>query len=198
MSDQSIPPPQYTLWECVNVAIVVAKRALEEVRALSRIPGPEGKEGPQGKTGERGDAGPEGPIGPTGHEGRKGDPGTPGRDGLGFDAIEKIDEEKEYGFKFVLSGAVVREFRFTKPTANIADAYKRVWKEGEYKRGDVVTFGGSAFLAMRDTSDKPEASDAWVLWVKRGRDGKNGDNGKPGPAGPRGEKGDRGDRGYSG
>ena len=85
-----IAAPEDTLHGAAEVAIAVAKRALEEVRALSRIPGPEGKEGPQGKTGERGEAGPEGPIGPTGHEGRKGDPGPPGRDGLGFDAIENF------------------------------------------------------------------------------------------------------------
>jgi hypothetical protein len=38
----------------------------------------------------------------------------------------------------------------------------------------MVSFGGSAFIAQRDTTDKPESSDAWRLAVKRGRDGKPG------------------------
>ena len=56
MSD--LPTPQYTLWECMAVVLAMATRALEEVRALSRQPGPQG---PQG---------------------------VPGMDGLGFDSID--------------------------------------------------------------------------------------------------------------
>lgn len=53
---------------------------------------------------------------------------------------------------------------------------KGIFKSGEpYERGDMVTFGGSVFVAQRDTtgSEKPEASPAWRLMVKRGRDGKD-------------------------
>jgi integrin beta 3 len=49
-----------------------------------------------------------------------------------------------------------------------------VWREGQYAKGDSVTFGGSSWIAQRDTTDKPETSDAWRLAVKRGRDGKDG------------------------
>lgn len=199
MSDHSVPPPQYTLWECMQVCIALSKRALEEVRALSRIPGPEGKEGPQGKQGPQGVPGPEGAVGPVGREGQKGEQGTNGRDGLGWDSLEKIDDENEYGIRVVQDGTVIEEYRWAKPQAKtLADCYKRVWKEGlSYQRSDVVTFGGSAFLAMKDTTDKPETSDSWVLWVKRGRDGKDGKSLK-GDRGDKGEKGDVGPRGYSG
>ena len=141
MSD--LPSPKYSLWECLAAALALATRALEEVRALARLPGPQGKQG------------------------------IPGRDGLGFDAIETIDDDGDYGFKFVAAGQVVKECRFRKPVANMADAYRGVWKAGDYRRGEVVTYGGSSFLAKADTKDKPEQSDAWVLWVKRGRDGRD-------------------------
>jgi integrin beta 3 len=141
MSD--LPSPKYSLWECMAAALALATRALEEVRALARIPGPQGKQG------------------------------IPGRDGLGFDAIEPIDDDGEYGFKFVAAGQVVKECRFRKPVANFADVYRGIWKPGDYRRGEIVTYGGSAFLAKADTEDKPEKSDAWVLWVKRGRDGRD-------------------------
>ena len=140
MSDLS---PKYTLWECVTAAVTLAMRALEEVRALSRLPGPQGKQG------------------------------IPGRDGLGFDAIETIDDE-DYGFKLVSGGQVVKECRWRKPVANIADAYRGIWNAGtDYRRGEAVTYGGSMFLAKADTTDKPEKSEAWVLCVKRGRDGRD-------------------------
>lgn len=170
MSEQSLPPPRYTLWESMGVCLAMATRALEEVRALARIPGPDGKDGLNGKDGKDGV---DGKDGEPGRQGEMGKAGTPGRDGLGFDTVEKIDEDGEYGFRFVQDGSVLKEFRFQKPSANLADCYKGVWKGDSHRRGDVVTLGGSAFLAMRDTSDKPETSDAWKLWVKRGRDGKD-------------------------
>ena len=41
-----------------------------------------------------------------------------------------------------------------------------------YEQGDCVTFGGSTWLATRETSARPETDDSWRLVVKRGRDGK--------------------------
>jgi hypothetical protein len=37
--------PKYTIWEAINAAVSVSTRALEEIRALSRIPGPRGPDG---------------------------------------------------------------------------------------------------------------------------------------------------------
>lgn len=169
MSDNSIPRPQYSLWQCVGVSIAVAKRALEEVRALQRMPGPEGKQGPRGLKGDIGEKGEPGPEG----RGVEGKAGPPGRDGLGFDAIEKIDDPDEYGFRFKQGETVLREFKFARPKANLADFYQGVWKEGEYQRGAATTFGGSLFIALCDTKAKPETNSDWKLAVKRGRDGRD-------------------------
>jgi integrin beta 3 len=53
--------------------------------------------------------------------------------------------------------------------------YREVWREGEYERGDVVTWGGSIFIAQRKPTGKPGDPDSgWRLAVKHGRDGKDG------------------------
>ena len=41
------------------------------------------------------------------------------------------------------------------------------------EKDDIVTFGGSAWIALQDTEDAPGSSDSWRLLAKRGRDGKN-------------------------
>lgn len=168
----SVPLPQYTLWQCIGTALALSRRAIEAVRELEREPGPPGPEGPPGIRGLQGPPGPEG-KGIQGEPGQSGRDGLPGRDGFSFDDFEPIDDEKEYGFRLKQNGAVLGERRWQKPVANIADIYKGVWKEGEFQRGQLVTQGGSLFLAQRDTTDKPETSDAWKLIVKRGRDGRD-------------------------
>lgn len=57
--------------------------------------------------------------------------------------------------------------------------YKGVFSRGtEYSENDVVTYGGSMFIAMKDAPEgAPGTSDDWRLSVKRGRDGKDGRNG---------------------
>ena len=47
MADSSFPAPRYSLWQAIGVALGLATRAIEEVRA--------GKPGPQGERGERGE-----------------------------------------------------------------------------------------------------------------------------------------------
>jgi collagen type III alpha len=62
--------------------------------------------------------------------------------------------------------------------------YRGVYRSGEqYQKGDVVTFGGSSWIAMTDTQSKPESDDTWKLSVKRGRDGRDGAKGDPGEKG---------------
>lgn len=50
-----------------------------------------------------------------------------------------------------------------------------VWKEGKaYLQGDGVTWGGSFWIAQKETEAKPDAADgSWRLSVKKGRDGKD-------------------------
>jgi integrin beta 3 len=130
-------------------------RALEEVRALARLPGPRGADGP------------------------------PGKDGLGFDDMSvAYDGERSFTLQFK-RGKELREFPFKVPL--LID--RGVWREGRYERGDVVTFGGSAFIAQEDTDEKPETGKAWRLAVKSGRNGKPGVNGEKGDRGPEGRAG---------
>jgi polyribonucleotide nucleotidyltransferase len=53
-----------------------------------------------------------------------------------------------------------------------------VWKAGQFETGDVVSQGGSLWIAQRTTDKQPGHDNSdWRLSVKRGRDGKDG---KPG------------------
>ena len=48
-----------------------------------------------------------------------------------------------------------------------------VYRTGKaYETGDVVTFGGSQWIALKNTTTKPP-SDDWRLCVAKGRDGKD-------------------------
>lgn len=69
--------------------------------------------------------------------------------------------------------------------------YREIFKEGrEYLRGDIVTYGGSAWHCQAEsTQDRPGTSSAWVLMVKEGRRGKDGLNGKDGERGLQGTPG---------
>jgi integrin beta 3 len=54
--------------------------------------------------------------------------------------------------------------------------YRDIWNaERTYDEGDAVTWGGSLWVAQKDTPEgKPDAPDSgWKLCVKRGRDGKD-------------------------
>lgn len=163
----NLPAPRYSLWQAVSTALAVASRAIEEVRALAREPGPPGE---------------------------KGERGNPGRDGFGFDDLSvHYDGERGVTFRFA-RGEEVKEFSLDLPI--VLD--RGVWREGAFKKGDGVTWGGSFFIAQEDTSDKPETSKSWRLAVKRGRDGRDGKPGEKGDRGDKGEKGDVGPRAYTG
>jgi hypothetical protein len=93
-----------------------------------------------------------------------------GRDGFGFDDMDVLyDGERTITLKFV-RGELVKQFPFKLPVP----IDRGVWKPGQkYERGDSVSFGGSTFIAQRDTDSKPETDDSFRLSVKRGRDGKD-------------------------
>jgi integrin beta 3 len=190
----TIPAPQYTLNEAMGVCLALCQRALTEVRALARIPGPPGETGPEGKRGlpgdigqkgERGEPGKQGGIGPPGIDGKNGERGIKGEAGRNASDLiflqEYIAEQVERTFKtakFTTSdggrtlrwmiGDMVHEIK----TAIVLDA--GVWKEGtSYAAGDGVTLGGSFFIAQAMTTAKPGKSDEWRLAVKRGTDGRD-------------------------
>ena len=73
--------------------------------------------------------------------------------------------------------------------------YRGIWKpEGEYGRGDVVTYGGSTWHCLTDgaklmPSENGSKDPQWRLIVKEGRRGKDGTEGKQGPPGKDGKDG---------
>lgn len=192
MSDNSIPRPQYTLWQCMSVAIAVARRALEEVRALSRLPGPKGEVGARGPKGE---AGPQGPPGPEGRIGKDGAIGKAGRDGVGFDDLNELyeDDGRVLVRQFIRDGQIIKEFRHV--TAQPID--RGVWTQRDYLKGDCVTFRGHYWIAKQSTSVQPDtAPDDWRMKMRKPRDGRDGKSGDRGGPGPKGDKGDQGPRSY--
>lgn len=95
--------------------------------------------------------------------------GIDGKDGMGFDALQlDYDGERQFTFSFA-QGDKEKSFSFAVPL--LLD--RGVFKEGaEYERGDVVTWGGSMWIAQTFTKNKP-GDDGWRLAVKKGRDGKD-------------------------
>jgi integrin beta 3 len=115
-------------------------------------------------------------------DGKDGADGKDGRDAFELDqfAMTLSDDQLEYVWTFG-AGETRKEFRFPRPS------YREVFKAGEtYRAGDSVTWGGSSWIAMRETTAKPETDDSWRLAVKRGRDGKDGKNGEKGERGAAG------------
>jgi collagen triple helix repeat protein len=188
MSDKpTIPAPSYTLFDGLGTCLAMARRALDEVRALARMPGPEGKRGPKGDTGEKGERGESGKAGPAGAAGRdgidgaRGQKGEPGRNATDLVLLQEHIEERivqvlkaakvttaDGGRTLLVSlGGVVHEIK----TAVVLDA--GVWTERSYAPGDGVTLGGSFFIAQVDTTERPGRSDDWRLAVKRGADGRD-------------------------
>lgn len=101
--------------------------------------------------------------------------GRDGKDGSPGPGLNDIDEWYEDGGRTLVRQFVIGEdFKlFRHQTENMI--YRGVFKEGEaYMPGDVVTWGGSSWVAKVETTLKPDGPDgSWQLSVKRGRDGKD-------------------------
>lgn len=189
-----LPAPQYTFNDAIGVCLAMCQRALAEVRALARVPGPPGETGPEGKPGpkgevgekgERGEAGKQGDPGPAGiagKDGERGEKGEPGRNAADLDYLQDMIEQrvertiKAASFTSPDGGRTLRwaigDTVHEIKTAIVLDA--GVWKEGaSYAAGDGVTLGGSFFIAQTATTAKPGKSDDWRLAVKRGSDGRD-------------------------
>lgn len=112
-------------------------------------------------------------------DGKDGERGVDGRDGKdAFDLDSFACELGEDGRTVTLSFRRGDEV-LSKSVKLPAMLYKGVFAKGaEYSENDVVTYGGSMFIATKDAPDgAPGSSDDWKLSVKRGRDGKDGRNG---------------------
>lgn len=158
--------------------------------------GPQGPEGPQGAAGVQGERGDVGPIGP---RGEKGLDGTNGRDGVNLSAKDFARMEFDPDTRLLSLTFERDDVRVTQSCkAEGTMIHRDVYVDGRtYEHGDVVTWGGSSWLAKGTVAVKPGLdtveSRKWVLIVKRGAEGKQG-KAIVGPPGPRGEKGERGDR----
>ena len=96
--------------------------------------------------------------------------GRDGVDGLGFDDLSvDHDGERRIALKFTRAG-ICKEFAVELPVVLDRGVYKA---EGEYQKGDAVTWGGSLWIAQKDGPEsKPGEDWSWRLAVKKGRDGK--------------------------
>jgi collagen type III alpha len=200
------------------VGVVDRLTAIE--KRLDAMPTP--KDGEPGPAGPVGETGPQGPIGPTGE---KGADGIPGRDGMSVHGPQGIQGEKGLDGANGKDGrdgqdAILGNVKMTYDgrrtvTVTFKDGtpieggvwtlpiplYEDVYKDGKsYQTGDSVTWGGSLYIAQKDTSAKPgqpsDDSRAWRLAVKKGADGKQGPSGPVGPQGSRGPEGPRGPQGF--
>ena len=105
-----------------------------------------------------------------GRDGAPGKDGAPGRDGFGlkdFDA-DLMDDGRTVRLKFDDGSDISFAVELGFPTM----IYRGVYREGEYQKGDTVTYGGSLWHCNQDgTTQKPDdGSKAWTLAAKRGRD----------------------------
>jgi hypothetical protein len=126
------------------------------------------------------------PPGRDGLPGAPGRPGTPGEDGIdGKDGIHGRDGVSIDGIRIEHVGG-----RKQKLIASKSDGSEQevpfvmegmlldcgIHKTGDaYQLGDVVTRGGSYWVAKVATRGTPGESPDWRLVVKRGRDGKDSD-----------------------
>lgn len=104
--------------------------------------------------------------------GKDGEPGKDGQDGLGFDDMDVavLDDDRTIELSF-RRGDEEKAFTLKWPTV----IYRGVWAAGDYEAGDATTWGGSLWIAEKQTNEKPDTADSgWRLAVKKGRDGKNG------------------------
>jgi hypothetical protein len=164
---------------------------------------PQGEKGEQGERGEKGETGADGSNGRDGagivdgfvsrdghliatlsdgstrdfgeiigKDGRDGRDGKKGKDGFGFDDMDvcvlEDDRTIELSFR---RGEDEKAFTLKWPT--VID--RGVYKAGEtYESGDAVTWGGSLWIAQKQTDAKPDTPESgFRLAVKRGRDGKD-------------------------
>lgn len=203
----AIPAPQYTLLEGFGTCLALARRALEEVRTLARIPGPEGKRGAKGdigEKGERGEPGKPGPAGRDGADGKDGERGPQGKTGALPVVREWAPDAVHYAGTVVAhAGGTWQASRDTGQAPGHPDwvclaragrdapmpNVRATWAETEtYAALDIVALNGCSFIARRDGPGVCPG-EGWQLIASAG---KPGIKGAPGERGDRGEPGSRG------
>jgi len=126
--------------------------------------------------------------------GIQGEPGLNGKDGT-LENIYPVLEERSLFFRFKSDDKLVPGWAVKLPM--LID--RGVWsRDKAYEIGDVLSYGGSAWICKQDCQAQQPGTDAgadfWRLAVKRGNDGKPGTkglDGKDGLTGPPGRDGTR-------
>ncbi len=160
--DATLPPPRYSLWQTVHVALRLAMRAIEEVRAAK--PGPRGETGPPGKF-----AALKAWAGGVHYEAS-----LVTHHGASWCAMRDTAEEPPHADWLCIA---------ERGTDGRTPAFRGAWKAAQaYEALDVVMCDGSSFIALYEA---PGAcpGDGWRLLAARGK------SGPPGAAGPIGERG---------
>ena len=161
MSDAARP---YSLWQTVHLALTLATRAVEEVRALAVTGGKPGPPGPAGTL----------PVAQEWTDGVHYTGDVVAHAGATYQARRDTGREPPGDDWALLAAAGADGRSFT---------VRGTWREGdEYAALDVVALSGSSFVAR---ADRPGAcpGDGWQLIAAAGN------RGKPGEVGPRGERG---------
>jgi hypothetical protein len=110
---------------------------------------------------------------------RNTDPITDGLDKAGWSVIrngvfEELEETLDEGRTIRRKTVYTSGKEYVRDIKTSVILYREVWREGEYDRGDVVTWGGSTWHCQRKTTEKPSFGCAdWKLMVKEGRPGKD-------------------------
>lgn len=160
MSD-SLPPPRYTLWQSLAVAVSLATRAIEEVRALKGAPAPAAKFPAVGAWDDR-----------VHYEGS-----VVAHNGATWQATRDTAREPPHEDWALLAapGATGRE--------GYAGEVRGLWQpDGAYRKGDLAALNGSEWRARRDNPG-PLPGDGWALSGKRGAKGERGETGPAGKPG---------------
>lgn len=90
------------------------------------------------------------------------------KDGKDALPVEDIEIKQEGRLVTIKLGTVERTIKLD----TVLD--QGVWRDGDYEKGDAVTYGGSLWIAQEDKPEgAPGTTKAWRLAVKKGRDGKD-------------------------
>jgi hypothetical protein len=99
---------------------------------------------------------------------KDGKDGVNGRDGVSLDAFDVSLDDDDQTLVFTLATPECEMVRKVRTPLNV---YRGVYTAGHHTKGSSVTYGGSQWIARRDTDNAPPHDD-WTLAVKRGRDAK--------------------------
>jgi hypothetical protein len=94
-----------------------------------------------------------------------------GKDGVGLDDLNIVRDGRKVRHEYLRDGEVVKVFEYKSDDLQ----YREVYRSGEhYDRGDVVSWGGSIWIALADTVAAPNGKNGdWKLAVKEGRRGRS-------------------------